>query len=67
MKTMTVDLLFVRLIEYARDSGYRYFDLATAPLSGVGQSRCARASEKVARLAFEHGERSTAGERSYSY
>jgi phosphatidylglycerol lysyltransferase len=52
-----MDFLFVRLIEYARDNGYRYFDLGTAPLSGVGQSRYARASEKVARLAFEHGDR----------
>jgi len=51
----TMDILFVRLIEFARNSGYRYFELGVAPLSGVGQSRHARASEKVARLAFEHG------------
>ncbi len=53
----TMDFLFVRLIEYARDKGYRYFELGVAPLSGVGQSSHARVSEKVARLAFEHGNR----------
>jgi len=51
----TMDFLFVQLIEYARNSGYRYFELGVAPLSSVGQSRHARVSEKVARLAFEHG------------
>ncbi|VAW81571.1 hypothetical protein MNBD_GAMMA13-386, partial [hydrothermal vent metagenome] len=53
----SMDFLFVRLIEHARDSGYRYFELGVAPLSGVGQSRYACVSEKVARLAFEHGNR----------
>jgi len=53
----TMDFLFVQLIEYARNSGYRYFELGVAPLSGVGRSRHARASERVARLAFEHGSR----------
>lgn len=53
----SMDFLFVRLVELARDTGYRYFDLGIAPLSGVGASRHARASEKVARLAFEHGSR----------
>ncbi len=53
----TMDMLFVRLIEYARNSGYQYFELGVAPLSGVGQSRHASTSEKVARLAFEHGSR----------
>ena len=53
----SMDFLFARLVELARDTGYRYFDLGIAPLSGVGASRHARASEKVARLAFEHGSR----------
>ena len=53
----TMDFLIVTLIEYARQHGYRYFNLGMAPLSGVGEARYARAQEKVARLAYEYGNR----------
>lgn len=53
----TMDLLFVELILYAQAQGYAYFNLGMAPLGGVGETRYARASEKVARLAFEYGNR----------
>ncbi len=53
----TMEFLFANLIDYAREAGYRYFNLGLAPLSGVGDSRYARAGEKVARLAFEYGNR----------
>jgi phosphatidylglycerol lysyltransferase len=53
----TMDYLFVELIQYARAQGYRYFNLGMAPLAGVGETRYARAGEKVARLAFEYGNR----------
>ncbi len=53
----TMDLLFVELILHAQEQGYRYFNLGMAPLGGVGETRYARAGEKVARLAFEHGNR----------
>jgi phosphatidylglycerol lysyltransferase len=53
----TMDYLFVELIQYAKAQGYQYFNLGMAPLSGVGETRYARAGEKVARLAFEYGNR----------
>jgi phosphatidylglycerol lysyltransferase len=53
----TMDFLFVELILYAKAQGYRYFNLGMAPLGGVGETRFARAGEKVARLAFEFGNR----------
>jgi len=52
-----MEFLFVELIELARREGYRYFDLGIAPLSGVGESRYARAQERVAHLAFRYGNR----------
>jgi len=53
----TMDFLFVQLIQYAQQQGYRYFNLGMAPLGGVGESRYARRGEKVARLAFDFGNR----------
>lgn len=53
----TMDYLFVELIRYAQAQGYQYFNLGMAPLGGVGETRYARAGEKVARLAFEYGNR----------
>jgi phosphatidylglycerol lysyltransferase len=53
----TMDYLFVELLEYARRQGYRYFNLGISPLGGVGKTRYARPSEKLARLAFEFGNR----------
>lgn len=53
----TMDFLFVELIQYAKSQGYLYFNLGIAPLGGVGETRYARAGEKVMRLAFEYGNR----------
>lgn len=53
----TMDFLFVELIQYAKSQGYQYFNLGMAPLGGVGETRYARAGEKVMRLAFEYGNR----------
>jgi len=53
----TMDFLFVELMLHARSQGYRYFNLGMAPLAGVGETRYARAGEKVARLAYEYGNR----------
>jgi phosphatidylglycerol lysyltransferase len=53
----TMDLLFVELIQYAKAQGYRYFNLGMAPLGGVGETRYARAGERIARLAYEYGNR----------
>jgi phosphatidylglycerol lysyltransferase len=53
----TMDLMFVELIQYAREQAYQYFNLGMAPLGGVGETRYARAGERAARLAFEYGNR----------
>ena len=53
----TMDYLFVELQEYARRQGYLYFNMGISPLGGVGKTRYARPSEKLARLAFEFGNR----------
>lgn len=53
----TMDLLFVELIQYAKAEGFRYFSLGMAPLGGVGETRYARTGERLARLAYEYGNR----------
>ncbi len=55
--TGTMDYLFVNLIEYAKEQNYTFFNLGMAPLSGVGDSPYARRVEKIARLAYEYGNR----------
>jgi phosphatidylglycerol lysyltransferase len=51
----TMDFLFARIIEWARDEGYAWFDVGMAPLSGVGNTRYARPDERLARLAYDYG------------
>ncbi len=51
----TMDYLFVRLIEYARDRGFATFNLGVSPLAGVGESAQDPAAEKALRLVYEHG------------
>jgi phosphatidylglycerol lysyltransferase len=53
----TMDFLFTRIIEWARDHGYVWFDLGMAPLSGVGNTRYARPDERLAGLAYDYGSR----------
>jgi len=53
----TMDFLFARIIEWARDEGYAYFNLGMAPLSGVGNTRYARPDERLAGLAYDYGSR----------
>lgn len=52
-----MDFLFVRLLEYGRDAGYAWFNLGMAPLAGVGENPYARPTERLARLAYEYGNR----------
>ncbi len=52
-----MDFLLVRLLEHARDAGYGWFNLGMAPLAGVGQNEFARRAERLARLAYEYGNR----------
>jgi phosphatidylglycerol lysyltransferase len=53
----TMDYLFVELLQWAKAQNYRYFNLGMAPLAGVGEARFARPQERLARLAFEYGNR----------
>jgi len=55
--TGVMDLLFAELIEYARAQGYHYLELGMAPLAGVGESRYSKSQERLARLAYEYGNR----------
>lgn len=55
--TGTMDLLFAELIAYAKSRGYRHFNLGMAPLAGVGETPYARSGERLARLAYEYGNR----------
>ncbi|WP_019914852.1 bifunctional lysylphosphatidylglycerol flippase/synthetase MprF [Paenibacillus sp. HW567] len=51
----TMDYLFVRLLEWAKEQGYRRFNLGNAPLSSVGQNSGALREEKLAHLVFVRG------------
>ncbi len=42
----TMDFLFLSLFEWAKQEGYRVFNLGMSPLSNVGQSRYSFLSEK---------------------
>ena len=53
----TMDYMFVELLQWAKLQNYRYFNLGMAPLAGVGEARFARPQERMARLAFEYGNR----------
>lgn len=51
----TMDFLFVKLIQYAEEQGYAYFDLGMAPLSGVGETVWSRRDERLLGLVYELG------------
>ncbi len=51
-----MDFLFASLFFYAKENGYRRFNLGMAPLASVGEVRGAHPRERLARLVFQHGE-----------
>ncbi|GIP28902.1 phosphatidylglycerol lysyltransferase [Paenibacillus sp. J23TS9] len=51
----TMDYLFVKLIEWCKEQGYKVFNLGNAPLSSVGESKSALREEKLAALVFQYG------------
>ena len=53
----TMDFLFVNILQWAKDRGYRRFSLGIAPLSGISGRRLAPAWARAASLVFHHGER----------
>lgn len=53
----TMDFLFARVMQWARDAGHAQFSLGMAPLSAVGDNPYARINERLAALAFQYGGR----------
>jgi len=51
----TMDFLFARVMQWAKDQGYEQFSLGMAPLSRVGDNPYARINERLAALAFQYG------------
>lgn len=52
----TMDFLFLRLMLWARDEGYGWFNLGVAPLSGIEARRLAPIWAKAGALLYRHGE-----------
>jgi phosphatidylglycerol lysyltransferase len=53
----TMDFLFAKVMQWAKDQGHEVFSLGMAPLSRVGDNPYARANERLAALAFRYGNR----------
>lgn len=53
----TMDFLFAKVMQWAKDQGHASFSLGMAPLSAVGDNPYARVNERLAALAFQYGGR----------
>ena len=53
----TMDMMFVRLIEWGREQGYGHFNLGVAPLAGMPGDHLAPTWAKIGRFVFERGDR----------
>jgi len=53
----TMDFLFAKVMQWAKDQGHTTFSLGMAPLSAVGDNPYARVNERLAALAFQYGGR----------
>jgi phosphatidylglycerol lysyltransferase len=51
----TMDFLFIQLMLWGKEQGYRYFSLGIAPLSGLEARRLAPAWARVGNLLYRHG------------
>jgi phosphatidylglycerol lysyltransferase len=51
-----MDFLFVHIMRWGRDQGYRWFNLGLAPLSGLEARRLAPLWSKLGSLLYRHGE-----------
>jgi phosphatidylglycerol lysyltransferase len=51
-----MDALFVRLLLYAKEQGYRWFNLGAAPLSGLADHALASRWNRMATFVFRHGD-----------
>ncbi|MZQ74700.1 MAG: bifunctional lysylphosphatidylglycerol flippase/synthetase MprF [Peptoclostridium sp.] len=50
-----MDMLFVSTMDWARQNGYRQFNLGMSPLSNVGQSPYSMREERLASFAYRYG------------
>jgi phosphatidylglycerol lysyltransferase len=53
----TMDFLFAKVLQWAKEQDYAQFSLGMAPLSRVGDNPYARVNERLAALAFQYGNR----------
>jgi phosphatidylglycerol lysyltransferase len=53
----TMDFLFAKVMQWAKEQGYPIFSLGMAPLSRVGDNPYARVNERLAALLFRYGNR----------
>jgi phosphatidylglycerol lysyltransferase len=53
----TMDFLFARVMQWAKEQGHARFSHGMAPLSAVGDNPYARINERLAALAFQYGGR----------
>ena len=53
----TMDFLFAKVMQWAKEQGHASFSLGMAPLSAVGDNPYARVNERLAALAFQYGGR----------
>ncbi|EQD64416.1 lysyl-tRNA synthetase (class II) [mine drainage metagenome] len=53
----SMDFLFANVLGWAKEQGHAWFSLGMAPLSNVGTTPYARLNERLAALAFRHGNR----------
>jgi phosphatidylglycerol lysyltransferase len=51
-----MDYLFIRVMQWGREEGYRWFNLGMAPLSGLEDHDLAPLWSKAGNLVFRHGE-----------
>lgn len=52
----TMDFLFVQLMQWGREQGYRWFNLGLAPLSGIEARRLAPIWARIGGLVYRHGD-----------
>jgi phosphatidylglycerol lysyltransferase len=51
----TMDMIFLSLMEYAKEQNYQWFNLGMAPLANVGKNNKSFFDEKVAALIYQYG------------
>ena len=50
-----MDMMFLSIINWAKEQGYKRFDLGVAPLSNVGNKLYSNNKEKTVKLAYKYG------------